>query len=506
MPRALTSSTAVLAGAAFLTTLSACSPKKSGTESASATSTATVAATADGGKSIAITTSSTEARDLYLKGRALGENLRAHDGRKVLEEAVAKDPAFAMGHYQLAVNSATAKDFFAHLNEAVKLSDNATDGERLTIQIAEAGANAQPKKGLELSQELVSEYPGDERAHFLLGGAYFGQQDYEKAIEEYKKAIEINSGFAPAYNLIGYAYRPLKKYDEAEQAFKKYIELIPSDPNPYDSYAELLMKMGRFDESITQYKKALSVDANFSPSKVGTANNLMFQGKHDEAAALMQKLYDSARDDADRRTALFVRSVIFVDAGRTAAAIKEIDKEYALDAQLGDTANMSGDAQLIGNILLDAGKPDEAGKKFWQASDLVQKSSLSDDVKTDNALNDHFNKGRVALAKGDLATAKTEAAAYMSGSQERHNTFRVRQAHELAGMISLREKDYDAAIAHLGEANQQDPQVVYSTALAYKGKGDAAQAKEWAVQAADAHILPLISYAFVRAKARKMSA
>jgi tetratricopeptide (TPR) repeat protein len=506
MPRALTSTTAVLAGAALLSTLTACRPGKSGTESASATSTATAGASAEAGKSVTITTASNEARDLYLKGRALGENLRAHDGRKMFEQAVAKDPSFAMAHYQLALNSPTAKDFFDHLNEAIKLSDKATEGERLMIRIAEAGANAQPKKGLELSQELVAKFPGDERAHFLLAGAWFGQQDYEKAIAEYQKAIEINPGFAPAYNLIGYANRPLKRYDEAEQAFKKYIELIPNDPNPYDSYAELLMKTGRFDESIAQYRKALTVDANFSPSKVGTASNLMFQGKPDEAAAVMQKLYDSARDDADRRTALFTRSVIFTDAGRTAAAVKEIEKEYALDAQLGDTANMSGDAQLMGNILLDAWKTDEAAKKFELANQLVQKSSLSSEVKADIALADHLNKGRVALAKGDVATAKTEAAAYMSGSEERHNAFRVRQAHQLAGMISLKEKDYDGAITHFAEANQQDPEVLYQTALAYKGKGDAAKAKEWAAQAADANILPQITYAFVRAKAKKMSA
>ena len=117
------------------------------------------------------------------------------------------------------------------------------------------------------------------------------------------------------------------------------------------------MKTGRFDESIAQYKKALSVDPHFSNSFIGIATDLMLQGKHDQAAAQAWKLYDAARDDGDRRFALFARSVIYVDAGKTDAAVKEIEKEYALDAKLADTANMSGDALLIGNILLDAGSP-----------------------------------------------------------------------------------------------------------------------------------------------------
>jgi tetratricopeptide (TPR) repeat protein len=509
MPRAFASSITVLAGAALLSTLAACSSGKSGTESATATtSTAGAATTGTAGatKSISLTTSSAEAKELYLKGRTLAENLRAHDGRQFFEQAAAKDPSFAMAHYQLAVNSATAKDFFAHLNEAVALADKASEGERLTILVAKANGDAQPKKALDLAEELAIKYPGDERAQFILGGAYFAQQNYEKAIEQYKKAIAINPSYAAAYNILGYAYRPLEKYADAETAFKKYIDLIPNDPNPYDSYAELLMKTGRFDESIAQYKKALEVDPHFSNSFIGIATDLMLQGKHDEAAAQAWKLYDAARDDGDRRFALFARSVIFVDAGKTAAAVKEIEKEYALDARLADTANMSGDALLIGNILLDAWKPDEAAKRFGQSLDLVEKSSLSADVKEDTRLAGHYNKGRVALAKGDVSTAKTEATAYLNGAEARNNKFRIRQAHELAGAISLQEKDYDGALVHLEQANQQDPQVLYYTALAYKGRGDGAKAKEWAAKAANANVLPLASYAFVRQKAKKMAA
>ncbi|MBA3759616.1 MAG: tetratricopeptide repeat protein, partial [Gemmatimonadales bacterium] len=73
-------------------------------------------------------------------------------------------------------------------------------------------------------QRLVAAYPRDERAHFLLGGAYFGQQDMPKAIQEYRRAVEVAPDFAPAYNLLGYAERQVGAYGEAERAFKKYIE------------------------------------------------------------------------------------------------------------------------------------------------------------------------------------------------------------------------------------------------------------------------------------------
>ncbi|HUF36803.1 MAG TPA: tetratricopeptide repeat protein [Gemmatimonadales bacterium] len=468
------------------------------------TQTETAGATVPAAARIPITTASDDARRLYLQGRDLTEQLRAHDGRELYRQALQADPSFAMAHYQLAVNSAIAKDFFEHMKHAVDLSGQVSEGERLTILAAEAGGNAQPGKALEFLTELVAKHPDDERAHFLLANAYLGRQDYPKAVEHYEAATRINPRFSPAYNSLGYTYRPMEKYADAEVAFKKYIELIPGDPNPYDSYAELLMKTGRFDESIAQYRKALALDSNFTASRVGIASNLMLQGKHKDALGTIDEMFRRARDDGERRTALFVKGVILTDAGKTDAAVKVIEKEFAIAERAGDSANMSADVQLIGNILLDAGRTDQAAKRFEQSLELVTQSSLSDEVKADTRLAGRYNQARVALARGDLATARTEAAAYLEGAEARQNTFRIRQAHELAGSIALKEKKYDEAIAHLGQANQQNPQVVYWTALAYKGKGDAARAKEYGAKAAKMNVLPNIAYAFVREEAGRL--
>jgi tetratricopeptide (TPR) repeat protein len=481
----------------LLALISGCDRGESRTETAGATVPAAAGA-------VAITTASEDARRLYLQGRELTEQLRAHEGRELYRKALEADPSFAMAHYQLAVNSATAKDFFDHIKHAVELSGRVSDGERLIILATEAGGNAQPGKQLEYFTELVAKHPDDERAHFLVGGAYFGRQDWEKAVEHYEAATHINPRYSPAYNSLGYTYRPMEKYAEAETAFQKYIELVPEDPNPYDSYAELLMKTGRFDESIAQYRKALALDSNFTASRVGIATNLMLQGKHKDALAAMDELSRVSRNDGDRRTALFVKSVILTDAGKPDAAVKEVEKEFVIAERAGDSANMSADVQLIGNILLDAGRTDQAARRFQQSLELIEKSSLSDEVKTDTRLGDRYNRARVALAKGDVATARSEAAAYLEGAQARQNSFRVRQAHELAGSIALEEKQYDEAIAHLGQANQQNPQVIYWTAVAYKGKGDAARAKELGAKAAKANVLPNINYAFVRGEAAKL--
>jgi tetratricopeptide (TPR) repeat protein len=481
-----------------------CRSKDSGTETASRRTADSADASAERGDAVAITTASDEARTLYVRGRELSDQLRAHDARKLFEQAAAKDPSFALAHYSLALSSPTPKEFLGHLDEAVTLSSKASEGERLMILALQAGVNGDSKKSLEYSQELVAKYPRDARAQTVLGNAYANQQEFDKAVSQLTKATEADPSYSPAYNSLGYAYMPQGKYADAETAFKKYIELVPNDPNPYDSYAEMLMRTGRFDESIVQYKKALSVDPHWSNSYTGIASNLMFQGKHGAAAAEAQKLYDAARDDGDRRAAMLSRAVIYVDQGQTAQAMREMEKLYGLDAGIGDSAAMSTDAGQMGDILLGGGRADEAAKRYQQSLTLIERSGLSTEFKDNAKLADHYNLARVALAKGDTVKAKAEADQYMSGAEATHDIGRIRLGHELAGTIALRERDFDGAVDHLAQADQQDPYILYTMATAYQGKGDAAKAKEFAKRAADMHILPTIRYALVRAKAMKM--
>jgi tetratricopeptide (TPR) repeat protein len=455
---------------------------------------------------ISITTSSVEAKQLYLKGRTMGENLRAHDSREILKQAAAKDPGFALAHYSLALNSPTAKEFFGHLKQAVALSDKASEGERLMILGLQAGANADTKLQSDYYEKLVAAYPRDERAHFLLGGAYFGQQDYPKAIAEYQKSVELAPDFAPAYNLLGYAHRQARQFGEAEQAFKKYIELIPNDPNPYDSYAELLMKTGRYAESIAMYRKALATDQNFSPSRIGIATNMMYQGNHDGARVETGKLFQLARNDGDRRASFFTSAVVYADEGNFDRALQELRKEYTVAEKINDAAAMAGDVTAMGDVLLEAGRPEEARKRYEQALTLQERSDLSSEVKEDARLVHHYNLGRVEARANNLAAAQQHADVFTKGATAKKNDGEIRLAHELAGTIALQDKKFDQAIAELTQGNQQDAYTLYRLGLAYQGKGDEAKAAEYFQWAGNLNALPNLNYAFVRLKAKKMKA
>ena len=457
----------------------------------------------DEGK-IAITTMSSEARNDFLKGRDLFERLRARESLEYFENAFNKDKKFVMAYYYHSLASPTNKGFFEDLDNAVTNVENVSEGERLIILALKAAVDGNQKAQEEYLTKLVELYPNDERAHQQLGQFYFGQQKYDLAVQHLKKATEIAPGYSVAYNMLGYSYRNLENYADAEKAFKKYIELIPDDPNPYDSYAEMLSKQGRFEESITQYQKALDIKPDFFASHMGISNNLIYLNRYDEAKENCDNSYEIAKNNGERRFALLTKAVACVDKGDTDGALAELQKQFNIAQNIDDPGAMTGDLNLMGNVLFEAGRYDEAKAKYQEALSVMGRSNLAEEVKDNTRRLNFYNMGRIALMTGKIEDAKKLADEFATSSNTANNTFQIWLAHYLNGLIALQEKDYKKAIAELEKSNLQNPQTFYYMAVAYSKDGNVAEAKKYADKCANFNALINMNQAFVRNKANEM--
>jgi tetratricopeptide (TPR) repeat protein len=458
---------------------------------------------ADEGKS-PITTSSDDAREQYLQARSLAETLQGQESLQYFTNAINADSNFALAYLNRAPNEPTAKAFFADLNKAVSLADKVSEGEKLQILGFDAGVNANPTKQKEYYEKLVNLYPNDERAHMLLGNFYFGQQDYQNAVDQYNKAAAIDSNYSLAYNMLGYGNRQLMNYDAAEKAFQKYIDLIPNDPNPYDSYAELLLKEGKYDQSIENYKKALTYNPHFVSSILGVATNEMYKGNNDSARTQIQYLYDNARNNGEKRAANFAMALIYIDEGKPDMALNEIQKNYDIAEMGNDAANMSGDLNNEGTILLEMGKSKEALDNFQKAVDTFDKSASPQQLKDNVKLGLLYNEGTVAIAQKDFKTASSKAEQFMNGVKAINNANQIKLAHQLNGMIALAQKKADDCLAELAQSNLQNTYNLYRMALAYQMKGDKDKAKEYCEKVINFNPLPNLNSVFALYKAKKM--
>ena len=450
-----------------------------------------------------VTTSSEEARALYVKAQDFADKLRGTDAYDTFAKAVAKDKDFAMAYLGMANNAGTNPEFFDALGHAVATAGKASPGEKLLIASAEAGSKNDLTHQKEAIDKLVKMFPTDERIQNQLGQYLFARQDYAASIAAYEKAIAINPGFSQPYNQLGYAYRFSAKPADAERTFKKYIELIPNDPNPYDSYAELLMEEGKFDDSIASYQKALKLDPTFVASYIGIGNDQMFQGHTEEARKTFDKLVKAARNDGERRQAITWTALAYSADGQWDKALAEADKLVAIANANKSLAMLANDYNFIANTLLEAGRVDEAAAKFKLQVETSDESELPAGVKELTRRGELYDEARIAIAKHDLATAKTKSALYSKQVAGKGNPFELRQQHELAGMVAIEDKKFSVAVDELAHANQRDPRVLYLQAVALHGMKDETRAKQMAAKAADFNGLAF-NYVYVRAKAQAL--
>ena len=454
---------------------------------------------------VPITTRSAEARQLYLQGRELFENLRRAEAHRTFENAAARDPDFALAQLGLAQTAPSSKDRYAALKRAVALAGGISDGERWLILAFDAGVEGRLDEQVDDYRKLGEAYPNDERAQTQIGNYLFGRLQFAEAIPHYRRAIEIAPSFPPPYNQIGYCYRELGRYDQAEEAFKKYIALVPGEPNPYDSYAELLMKVGRFEDSIASYRKALSINDGFASSSLGIARDQALLGRLDDARATLQRLYDRALDDGERRQALAETAAGYLFAGDHPHALDALRRRAALAEGTGDLPGLVEDHALLGDVLLDAGRAEEAIGEYDQALAAVDHAPVSAEAKERWQWSYLYRRASAAIVAGDLRTAATKFAAYQAAVERLDTPWARSNVHELAGRLALAKGDAAGALAELAQADQQDPQVLYVEALAARAAGDVAGARSFARQAADFNGLGF-SYALVRRRAQALLA
>ncbi len=460
---------------------------------------ADLAITADNGE-IPITTGSQKAKEYYLQGCDLMDKLRPQEALQFFEKAIAEDPGFALAYLDLALVQSNANAFFESFNQAKALIGNVSEPERLLISGIAARASAEPMKERQIYKNLVELCPKDPRAYGSLGDNYYYQQEYKLAISTYIKAIKINPNYPAPYNQLGYSYKFLENYAEAKKAFWRYTKLIPNDPNPHDSFAELLLKIGKYGESISAYEKALSINPNFTTSYLGIATNLNLKGLHQQARSRLQKLYDTAINDDQRRAALLGKAISYVDQGDLEKAVSEMNKVYAIAERNNNVDAMANDIASIGDIFLEMGQYDKALAKYEQAKKIMDESDLSDELKNNAKRVYLYNTARVAFEKRDFESAKAKSNQHKLHVKSR---FQIRLAHELEGMIALAEKDYGKAIEELKQSNLQDSYNLFRLARAYQGKGEKEQAKELYEKTVGFNELNSFNYGFVRHRARK---
>jgi TolB-like protein/Tfp pilus assembly protein PilF len=189
-------------------------------------------------------TRDTQAYDLFLKGefeqRVANSNFRPESfdqAARWYKEAIALDPDFALAIAQLAICQLRRHWLTDPLSEP---------------ELMEAGKLA--KQALSLAPDLPE-------AHVAVGlFHYYGFRDYEPALTEFQRALELRPNYSLALQFIAFVHRRQGKWDRTLDELRKSIVQDPGDPYVQGGLAETYIFLRRWKEAEEVAQHALTID------------------------------------------------------------------------------------------------------------------------------------------------------------------------------------------------------------------------------------------------------
>jgi TolB-like protein/DNA-binding winged helix-turn-helix (wHTH) protein/tetratricopeptide (TPR) repeat protein len=209
-----------------------------------------------------------DAYEAYLKGRYFW-NKRTEEGlTKSLEyfqRAIAQDPKFAAAYAGLA-------DSYSILGSDV-----------LPARVASAKAHLAANKALELDPTIAE-------GHAELGLlAFYYDWDWTRSEQEFRRAIELNPNYATAHQWYGYYLAAMSRFPEALEESRKAQQIDPLSLSINTTLAGRYRDLHQYAQAIDLNRRTLEMDPNFVPAHIALGAAFEEQGIWSQAVSEYQK-------------------------------------------------------------------------------------------------------------------------------------------------------------------------------------------------------------------------
>ncbi|MEK7398824.1 MAG: fused MFS/spermidine synthase [Candidatus Poribacteria bacterium] len=183
----------------------------------------------------------------------------------------------------------------------------------------------------------------DVEALVKLGTVYQNQGQTDKAIEQFKKALEIEPDSMLAHSNLAYIYEGQGKIDEAIAEFKELLRIKQDLPQIHVGLGLLYDAQGKLDEAITEMKAAIQLDPKATVAYINLGILYRKKGMLDEAIGQFKKLLEIQPDAAAFHGVL---GDLYREKGDFTKAETEFQNALKLDP------SMSGEPNFIASLAL----------------------------------------------------------------------------------------------------------------------------------------------------------
>jgi Tfp pilus assembly protein PilF len=150
-------------------------------------------------------------------------------------------------------------------------------------------------------EEALKEFPRSPRLWFALGVAQSALDKPDEAAVSFRRAHELEPGFAPALAYLGMTYDQQGRFDEAADYYERALALDNRLGAAHYLAAEAILKQTQADERRAEahLREAIALDPKFAPARVSLAKLYVRGERLAEAVTLLQNAVASDPNLAD---------------------------------------------------------------------------------------------------------------------------------------------------------------------------------------------------------------
>tara|TARA_B100001540_G_C15806709_1_gene642410 strand:+ start:1067 stop:3049 length:1983 start_codon:yes stop_codon:yes gene_type:complete len=156
-----------------------------------------------------------------------------------------------------------------NLDKQKKQKDPAEEDIKFILSLLSSRKFEEAKK--KIDKQIVN-FPNSSILFNILGAIFAEQNQATKAIENYKKAININPNYAQAYNNLGIAFHKINNLDEAIENYKKALKLKNNFAEALNNLGSALKDLKKYKESISYFEKSIQLKENYAEAFNGLAS------------------------------------------------------------------------------------------------------------------------------------------------------------------------------------------------------------------------------------------
>ena len=163
------------------------------------------------------------------------------------------------------------------------------------------------------------------------GTAYAGIGNYEQAIKDFNRAIEIKSDFAEVYISRGIAYTCLGNYKQAIEDYDRAIEINPGFAETYYSRGFVYQGLGNYKQAIEDYDRAIEIKPDYADLYYNRGNAYNILGNYRQAIDDYNRTIEIKPGYAE---AYYNRGVAYIRSGNNNLAVNDLKTAAQLGNEL----------------------------------------------------------------------------------------------------------------------------------------------------------------------------